>query len=370
MPKIAFITSGLQAGGAEQQWLELIKNVDKAKFSVVIICLYDLGTIGRKMRGMGFITYSNLLRNRYSLFSLFSLINILKKEKISLIFLIDQPLSIVYGILAAKISRIKKIILSVHSTGYLDRKIRNAVTMKLFLKYCDHIIALSGQHKEYLIKYNRFPKEKILVIPNGINIPLYSSENLDPNGLRQELGISNGQKIVGMVGRLHPLKRHDIFIKAASLVRKSCPNVKFLIIGEGEERKNIEKLITQLELTGDVKLLGYRNDIPVLNKILDVSVLCSDTEALPMSLIEAMASSVPVVATKVGSVSDLIINGENGYLVSPNSCDDLADSIVKILTNKELAKQMGQRGLQIAQEKYSIQDMVKEYEKVFSEAVH
>lgn len=366
MINIAFIASSLKIGGAERQWQELIGRIDKGKFKITLICLYKLGEIGEEIRLSGVKSYANLLKSRFSLLSINVLKNILKTEKVDICFLWNQPLTMFYGILAAKLAKIKGIITVIHSTGFLNRKLRSYFVNKMLTRYVDKIVAVGTYQKEHLVRLSRLPAEKITVIFNGVDINKYEGD-INRGEKKKELGINGDHEVVGIVGRLHVVKRHDIFLRAAKQVLQQYPKVTFLIIGDGKERRKIERSINELGLSPHVKMLGLRNDIVDINKIVNVSVLSSDSEALPMTIIESMASTVPFVATNVGSVPDLIINGENGFLVPPSSPDMLAEAILRILKDQNLAKKMGERGHQIARANFSVETMVRNYERLFSE---
>jgi len=363
---IAFITSTLVVGGAERQWYELIKGVDKEKFNIIVICLYGLGSMGKEIADIGIKTHFNILRNRFDFFSIFHLIRILKKEKIDTVFLIRQPLSVFYGVIAARIARVRKIIMAIHDTGVLERKTKIFLTNKIFTRFINTVVAIGTNQRAYLIKRERIPEQKIVTIFNGVDIQKYKLD-IDRETKKRQLGIPLDHKVVGIISRLHPCKRHDVFLKSVQLVLKKHPKTIFLVVGEGRERPRVEEMINTLGIGQNVRLLGLRKDIPEINKVLDVSVLSSDpvVETLPMVIIESMASSVPVVTTNVGSISDLIKDKENGFLVSHGSPDKLAKAISDVLENARLAEKMGKRGHEIAAEKFSYEKMVEEYEGLF-----
>lgn len=364
MKQVAFIAVTLNMGGAEKQWLTLISRINKKSFKIVVICLYDLGNVGNQLRNAGIITYSNILKNRYSFLSVFNLVRILKKEKISIIFMMHLPLIIIYASIAAKIAGIKHIISAVHSTGYIDKKYRSFIADKICLKNIHTVVALSEQHKDYLITVQKYPECKLRVISNGVDISNFT-KHTDIAGIKARLGIGCNEKVVGIIGRLHPIKRHDVFVEAAYLLQKSNKDIVYIIIGDGAERSNIENNILRLGMSHQFKLLGQLPDVADLIRILDISVLPSDSEALPMSLIESMAASVPIIATDVGSLRELVIDGVNGYIIPPNSSTELAQAMLKIIGNETLAKNMGKMGAKIARERFSDVIMVDKFEEMF-----
>ena len=365
MITIAFVSTTLNPGGAEQQWLNLIRGINKEKFRIVLICLYDLGTVGNTIKNSGIVAYSKIFKNRYSAWSVIKLIRIMQSEKVSAIFMMHWPLLIGYVTVAAKYLGLTKIVTAVHSTDYIDRKYRSYMLDRVVFKNISSTIALSEQHKRYLSNVLKYPENKLLVISNGVNMSKFCI-SVDKDAFRRGPGIEGNRKVVGIIGRLDPVKRHDIFIDAAYSVCSNNKNVVFLIIGDGPERTNIEKKIESLGMTDNIKLLGHRTDVPELLNVIDLSVLSSDTEALPMAIIEAMAAGLPIVATNVGSLSDLVEDGMNGYLVPPDSSEALARAILKIVDNDSTALRMGQISAAQVRERFTEEIMLDKYEKLFS----
>lgn len=367
MRKIAFIASSLGVGGVERQWYELVRGMDKDKFDITLICLYDLGEIGKRIRELGIKVYFNIFPGKFSLFSLYTLIKIIKAERFDVVFLHDQPLAMFYGIIAAKYLKIKKIIVAFHSTEDFEKEIKfNKYFLNKFMRFVHKIVSIGNKQKNYLIEKKHYPSEKIVIIFNGVNIRNYEV-SINRENKKQEFNLPLDCKVIGIIARLCPFKRHDVFLDAAKLILQETPDVIFLIVGDGSERTKIEKQIKRLGLTHNTRVLGERKDIAEINKILDVSVLSSDpaVETLPMAIIESMASSVPVVATDVGSLSDLIINGENGFLVPSSSPELLARAILTIVKDEELANKMAKNTHEIASRYFSLENMVKGYEELF-----
>lgn len=364
--RIAFIASMLGTGGSERQWLELIKGMDKNKFKITLICLYDLGEVGAEIERLGIHCYHNIVKYKFSFSAIFALAKILKEEKIKVAFLMRDPLTMFYGVIASKLAKIRKIIIAIHCTGYFKTIIRDFLTDIFFLRFVNKVVCVGTKHKAYLIGHKHFPPQKLITIFNGVDVAKFEIE-VDKGAKKRELQIQQYHKIVGIVARLFPTKRHDVFLDAARIVLRRFPKVTFLIVGEGESRLKIEQMIISLGMAENIRMLGTRHDIPEINKILDVSVLSSDpiVETLPMTIIEAMASSVPVVATEVGSVPDLITDGENGFLIPPGDSSKLAEKIISILEDDDLAHRMGQRAHDTVCARFTSRGMVENYEKLF-----
>lgn len=361
---IVFISSKLPFGGAERQWLELIRGLDKTKFKIVVVTLYELGGIGEEIKKLGIVTYSKVLPRKLYIHYLINVVKILKEEQADIVFLMNQPLSVFYGVIAASVAKIKRIFTAVHNTVVFKKRRRRFILNQLFVGFFDYIIAVGEKQRDYLIESQQLPCEKIKTIVNGVDVS-GCDVFVKKDTMKRSLDIPENFKVVGIVGRLDRVKRHDIFLEAAEIILKEFPSVKFLVVGEGAERERIERLIESLKLSNEVKILGFRSDIPQINKILDVSVISSESEALPMSILEAMGARVPVVATDVGSVSEAVLDGKTGFLVPPNTPEKLAEAILVLLRNNRLAKEFGVEGRRVVEDKFSLQKMICDYEKLF-----
>jgi glycosyltransferase involved in cell wall biosynthesis len=211
---------------------------------------------------------------------------------------------------------------------------------------------------------------KIKVIYNGVDADLYD-DSVSMSTLRQKLGIPTAAKVVGMVSSAAPLKRHEDFLRAAVVVQQSVPNSFFLIVGDdwdvSEYGRAIKKLSQELGLTGRIVWLGFYKEIHEIFKAIDLLVLSSEEESFGRVLIEAMAARRPVVATKVGGIPEIVIDGVTGFLVPPRSPADLAQSIIQILRDPQLAEAMGQAGRRRVEKYFSVDQYVENIEKVYLE---
>lgn len=199
----------------------------------------------------------------------------------------------------------------------------------------DAVLTISDILKCDLLAFHIAPQEKIRIVPLGLD--LLSLTMLD--GLRgvlqAELGYPLHTPLVAIVGRLVPIKNHDLFLAAAQQVALVMPEVRFVIVGDGDRRTELEALTRQLGLAHIVHFIGWRRDLPVIYADTSVLVLTSHNEGTPVSMLEAMAAGVPVVATAVGGVPDVLKGGRLGTLVSPGSVDAVAEAILAVLRTGE-----------------------------------
>ena len=201
---------------------------------------------------------------------------------------------------------------------------------RLLTPLTDAFIAVAGPHGEYMIERENFPAAKVCVIPNGVDADRFRPQPANP-ALRQQFGLPATAPLVGILAALRPEKNHEMFLQVAAQVRGEVPAAHFLIIGDGGERPQLEQRTAALGIADCVHFLGTRPDVPELLNLLDVLLLTSLNEANPVSILEGLACGKPVVATRVGSVPETVLDGQVGYLVEPGSADAMSRRVVELL---------------------------------------
>lgn len=230
----------------------------------------------------------------------------------------------------------------------------------------DRLIAVSEQVKCELVTYGVAPPDKITVIPLGIDLEPFLNAQTHRGEFRHEIGVDNEARLVGIVGRIFPIKNHRLFLDAAARVATKEPAAYFVIVGDGLLRPDMEHYARLLGIADRVIFTGWRRDLPRIYADLDVLVVSSDNEGTPVSAIEAMASGVPIVATRVGGVPD-VIDGKTGYMVPPKDPDALAQAILRVLLNSDTASRMGQAARTMAQERFALQRLIRDIESLYQE---
>jgi lipopolysaccharide/colanic/teichoic acid biosynthesis glycosyltransferase len=204
----------------------------------------------------------------------------------------------------------------------------------------DCIAAVSEGVKRELIDHGVAPASRIAVIPLGIDLEPYLTSTRRAGRFRAALGIPAHSPLIGIVGRIVPIKDHRLFCDAARLVIARRPAARFVVVGDGVLRRDIEKYAHDLWLAQHVLFTGWRRDLPDVYSDLDVLVIASRNEGTPVAAIEAMASRCPVVATRVGGVPDLIEDGVTGLLVRWGDAAELSEAVLKLLDDRGLVRQL------------------------------
>lgn len=282
-----------------------------------------------------------------------------RRENIDLIYATYKKEQII-GTLASKLLRIPMVW---REAGPLPSPIPDRKIWRLlycwFANQANKIIATCKSARDSLMSIGVRP-DKVSLVYTGIDLDAYVQRSHSDRDNRPTIGI---------VGRLSGLKGHDELIKAMSLVAYEIPEILLLIVGDGPEKQRLQKMVCSLSLESQIEFIGHvSNIIPYLSKM-DVFVLPSQGEGLPLSIIEAMACGLPVIATNVGGIPDLVIQGKTGLLLSESTPDSLSEAIIKLIKNPELSHAMGNKGRQRAQKYFSSDRWIYELEKIFEEAI-
>ena len=347
--KIIFIIESLKAGGKERRLLELIDGLQKNKiFECALIILNNN------------IHYEKAQQNRYEIFTLkrgniFSIsnqiLNICKAFKPEIIhsWAANATIYSLYTVTKLKL----KLIDSSISTAPNKVKIFSKINLinQIIFRNTDLIIANS---QAGLKSYN-VPKNKSIFIHNGFDFNRINNLT-SKNEIRRKFSIST-KKVVTMVASFSEKKDYNSYISAALIILDVREDITFLCIGTGDSTQ-YEKMVP-IAKKDYVKFLGRQSDVESIINICDISILATYTEGISNSLMESMALGKPVIATDGGGTSELVINNETGYLVSPQSHDEIADKILKLLDNNSLRNLMGEKSKVRIEEKFNITKMTK-----------
>jgi len=254
----------------------------------------------------------------------------------------------VLGRLAGRLARVPVLVHTYHGhvlRGYFGplKTLLFRGVEKLLSPLTDSLVAVSEAVKSDLVELGIAPGRKIRVVPLGLDLEALAGE-LPRGHLRRDSNAPPQTPLVGIVGRLVPIKDVACFLRAAALVKKAEPQAHFAIIGDGEERPFLESEALRLGLTEAVFFHGWRRDIPAVYGDLDVVVNCSRNEGTPVALIEALAAGRPVVASAVGGTPDVLVGGRYGSLVPPGDPEALAQAILEVLHRPEDAKARARLG--------------------------
>jgi glycosyltransferase involved in cell wall biosynthesis len=269
----------------------------------------------------------------------------------------------VWGTILGRLTRVPVVIAHEHSWTFEGQPMRRLLDRELIGRGATAFVAVSAEDRQKMIEIEGVPEAKVHVLPNGIQ-PLRPPSGKD---VRAELGIAADAPLVGSVGELHPQKAFDLLFAAAAELRDRFPNLQVIVAGEGSDRTRLERRIRELDLEHTVRLLGRREDIPDVLASLDIAVCCSDREGSPLSVMEYMASELPIVATRVGGVPDLIDDGMHGLLVPPRDAAALANALGRLLDDEALRRRLAANAHERQEREFVLSAAVRRTEELYEE---
>jgi glycosyltransferase involved in cell wall biosynthesis len=219
--------------------------------------------------------------------------------------------------------------------------------------------------KKRLVSVEKIRPEKIYVVYNGLNVsevPQHKNNHSE----KEKIGISNGP-VIGMVGNFRGMKGHDIFIQAAQFLLKIRDDFHFLIVGDGKDRKKYELEVHSSGLKNHFHFLGRIANVYNALNLMDIFVLPSKWEGLPICILEAMVSKIPVIATDVGGIPEIVRKDQTGVLIPPNDPIALKDAVLKLLESSSFSQELVKRAHQEILQKFNQERMVRETVAVYEE---
>jgi len=368
---LLYVITKLELGGAQKQLLSLIKNLDKEKFNPFLFTAKD-GLLVSEALSINGLT---LIKSRYlervlsplkDTLALFEIYRVIKKNKINIVHTHSSKAGML-GRWAARLAKVKVILHTVHGWSFNDSQ-RLWRTFFIWLErlsayFTDKLIIVSCHDKQKGLDHHIGREDKYSLIRYGIN---YTEFCVKEQNFRKTFGLSPRDLVVGMVSCFKPQKSPQDFIKLANLIKQILPGIKFLLVGDGVLRRKMERLISEFNLQKEIILTGWRRDIPQILSTIDVFVLTSLWEGLPIVVLEAMAAFKPVVATHTGGISDVIIEGRTGFLVAPGDMQELSDKLIPLLKNENLRKQIGKNAKDCLGADFSLENMVKHTQNLYT----
>lgn len=368
--KILYAITKGTFGGAQRYVFDLACAMKEKGFAVSV-AVPEEGALKGKLEGEGVRVHPlSTLQRDVSLLrdsaSLFGFLRLYKKECPDIIHLNSSKAGFI-GALAGRIAGVPKIIFTAHGWAFNENRFFIVRALFFILQYLtvfmSHTTIAVSEKTKRQIAWMPFIRHKISVVHNGITQPSF----LDKEKAREALGVSGNELVVGTIAELHKNKGLTYALSALSQLKKEFPEVRFVVIGEGEERETLLQKISELSLQKNVVLLGARDSASLFLPAFDIFILPSLTEALPYVLLEAGAAKLPVVATRVGGVPEIIEHEKTGLLVPPKDSSALAQSLRDMIHDTEKRRAFSAALHQRIVEKFLLEKMVKETLRIYKQ---
>lgn len=363
MPLVVHVVNSLAVGGLENGVVNLV-NTTAARFRHVIVCMTADGPLHGRLRPEVEVV---LLGKRpgQDPWALLRLVRLLRHLRPLIVHSRNWPA--VDAIPAARVARVPLVVHGEHGREVADpegRDLRRNRIRRALAPLVHHFVTVSADLRRWLIEDVRVPAAKVTAIHNGVDLSRFGRAGKLESRMR--LSLPADASIVGTVGRLDPVKDQAGLIRAFAQVRAQHPAALLVVAGDGPCRAELERVAAGLGQRDHVRLLGNRDDIPTVMSALDVFVLPSIAEGISNTILEAMATGLPVVATRVGGNPELVEEGVGGALVPRSDPDALAAAIAAYTGDAELRRRHGQASRQRAIGHFSLERMAQAYANLYT----
>lgn len=359
---IAVVLTSFDPGGTEHQMTELVRRLDPRLFRVHVVSLSGRGMLRARIESSAAsiqVFRLTSLKSPSTLRQMLRFARWCRERRIRAVLACDFYAN-VFAMPAAAMSGVPVRLGSRRDVFMPERTPAQQLLQRLAYQLAHRVVANSTAAVEQLIEEG-VPDGRIVNIANGIDLSLFATgEAPAPSSSR-----SKNRRVITTVANLRPGKGHDVLLKAAARVVRRVPDVKFHVVGDGPRRQELEQQASALRISAHVSFLGHRSDVPAVLAQSDIFAFPSFMEASPNAVIEAMAAGLPIVATRVGGIPEVIEHERSGLLVAPGDDRALAGGILRLIERPELAAQVGEAAREAVHGRFSFDRMVTEFQELF-----
>jgi glycosyltransferase involved in cell wall biosynthesis len=361
--KVAHVVLSMNVGGLERVVLALTHEGMRLGQEVAIVCIETAGTLAATAEALGATVVSAGKRPGVQWGLRRTLREIFKRLRPDVVHT-HQVGALFYAGPAARKVGVPAIIHTEHGKHYAAR-FRTRILGRIAARSAQRFCCVAGDVADEVKRYRIAPEGKLTVVPNGIDTARFLAP---PDAqLRRSLGIPEGAPVVGTIGRLCEVKRQDVLLKAFATLRRGVPDAHLILVGEGPLRGELERLARELGVARVTHLAGYQSQPERFLPLMNVFALTSRSEGMPLAVLEAWAAGVPVVASAVGGLPELIEQDRTGLLFPALDEDALAAAVGRLLLDRASAAAMGTRGREWVQSQYTLDRMAQRYRQHYLE---
>jgi L-malate glycosyltransferase len=364
MKTVVHLISALNVGGTERQLVELVRGLaSRSPWRSQIVCFRKTGALLGEMRSLGLeprtLSLNGSLRRAGTALVMGRLASWLRDE--ATLLHCHDAYAVLVGVPAARLAGVPVLAARRDLAHHLSPGQRLA--LRGALAFATRVLANAATVAAQAAREDFVPPSRLVVVPNGIDLARFDARCASLAEPVPGLGV---HPTVLMVGRMiHRVKGHDVFLRAAAMIHRTHPQVRFLIAGDGERERDLREMAGTLGIASRVQFLGRRGDVPALLARADLVCHPALAEGLPNAVLEAMAASRPLVATTAGGTPELVRDGLDGLLVPPDEPAALARSILELLTDRERAHRLGDSARTRVEEHLTVDRLVERTERVY-----
>lgn len=366
-PVIAHVIHAMGVGGAEVLVDQMVRRLD-SEYRCVVAVLDDIGLIGHRLRADGFIVEHLNRQPGIDRACAKRLCEFADRQGASILHA-HQYTPFFQAMLSRGLTGSRPVLFTEHGRHFPDLPSRKRMAVnRMLLRRCDRLVGCGQAVRQALIDNEGLPDGRVEVVYNGVDLTeLGQPSSGARKRIRSEFSLVDNDFVAIQVARLNALKDHQTALRAVHRLIEAMPNFKLLIAGDGEERGAIEATIHDLKLGNHVLLAGTRKDVADLLAASDMFLMTSISEGIPLTIIEAMAAGVPVVSTDVGGIPEMVTHEHSGLLTRAGDDQALAAAISRMQKDDALRENCIRNGLQVAQQKFSLDTMLNGYKQIYSE---
>jgi len=379
--RVVRVIARLNIGGPAQQAILLTAGLDRTRFATTLVT----GVVGHaegdftdaaRARAVIPVVIPELgraIRPRRDLVALIKLVRIFRALRPDIVHTHTAKAGTL-GRLAARFARVPVTIHTFHGhvlEGYFSRPVTRAFleVERRLARTTDRLVTVSPRLKAQLLAMGIGRPEQVEVVPLGLDLERFRRAQAASPTLRPSLGLTESTPLLGIVGRLVPIKDHVTLFQALARLHTEGRVVHLTVVGDGEERARLEGLASSLGLGRQIHFLGWRVDLETILKELDVVICASRNEGTPVALIEAMAAGIPVLSTDVGGVADLVAHEETGWLVPSGDPDAMASGIRRLLSDRILGARLAAAGQVAALDRHDVARLISRVEVLYADVL-
>jgi sugar transferase (PEP-CTERM/EpsH1 system associated) len=367
--RVLHVVARLGLGGTEHGVLKVLNGLGEKQFEHRLCAVRGVDADFASRMNVAGKAYSAGSAKPGLQFPLFRLMRIMKEYRPHVVH--TRNFGALEAIFAARLARVPVAIHSEH--GYEleilgGLPLRRRILCRVLFPMADAVFAVTNELRTYHSGQSWLTPEKFRVIYNGVNTDRFAPLNSDAAPLRKDLGLPTDRFLIGSVGRLVPIKDHSTLLQAATQLLRQGNNLHVLLVGDGPERATLQQYVASTpELSGRVTFLGSSDRVPELMKAMDVFVLPSISEGMSNTILEAMATGLPVVVTHAGGNPEMIDHEFSGLLFAPRDVRTLASHLVRLIESADLRRHLGEAARRRAMERFSLAEMMRRYRDLYFE---
>jgi sugar transferase (PEP-CTERM/EpsH1 system associated) len=359
--RVVHLLRSLETGGQEVMCARLAERLDPRRFRPTVVALQPGGRLGEELRQCGIEVRCLNAREGFRPLLAAEVAGVLSRTGAEVLHCHNRK-AFLYGALAARLTPRVRVVFTKHGASFWDPTLERLG--RALVRRAHAVVAVSSDIAAPLERERWVPPERLHTILNGVDTERFRPRPARPEMLAA-LGFTREHRVIGTVARLSPEKDQATLLRAFAQVAAAAPEARLLIVGGGPERPRLEALTAGLGCEERVVFAGERSDIPDILNAMRVFALPSLAEGTSLTLLEAMASGLPVAATAVGGTPEVVAHGESGLLTPPARPDLLAAALLDLLLDPRRAQEMGEAGRAAVLDRYGLDAMVERYSRLY-----